>query len=97
MAWPSGSKTLAKATHTIPFPKGIKVQVQVADQAMLDWEDRDVVVFTVKKGDECKTESALSIAIKAAFTAVSAATTGGYSAAAAGLGIIIGDSAMSAC
>ncbi|KAM3064994.1 hypothetical protein ACMFMG_001202 [Clarireedia jacksonii] len=97
MAWPSGNRLMAKATHMIPFPKEIKVQVQVAAQATLDWEDRDTVVFTVKKGNECKSENALSIAIKAAFTAASAATTGGVSAAAAGLGIVIGDSAMSAC
>jgi len=71
--------------------------VQVADQAVLDWEDRDVVVFEVTKGSECKAESALSIAIKAAFSAVSAATTGGTSAAAAGLGIVVGSSAMGAC
>ncbi|KAH8649741.1 hypothetical protein BGZ60DRAFT_498991 [Tricladium varicosporioides] len=96
-AWPSGGKLLAKATHTIPFPKQIKVQVQVAQQAMLDWEDRDVVVFEVKKGNECKDEGLLGIAIKAAFSAVSAATTGGVSAAAAGLGVIVGDSVTGSC
>ncbi|KAF7888002.1 uncharacterized protein EAF01_011156 [Botrytis porri] len=75
-AWPSGSKFLAQATHTLPFPKQIKVQVQVAQQAMLDWEDRDTVVFTVEKGNDCKVDSVLSMAIKGAFKAVSTVTTG---------------------
>ncbi|KAF5868169.1 uncharacterized protein Bfra_007365 [Botrytis fragariae] len=96
-AWPSGSKILAEATHTLPFPKQIKVQVQVAEQAMLDWEDRDTVVFTVEKGNECKVDSVLSLAIKGAFKAVSAATTGGVSAVANGLGLVVGELAAGAC
>ncbi|TGO54626.1 hypothetical protein BCON_0104g00230 [Botryotinia convoluta] len=96
-AWPSGSKILAEATHTIPFPKQINVQVQVAEHAMLDWEDRDTVVFTVEKGNECKADSVLSLAIKGAFKAVSAATTGGVSAVANGLGFVVGELAAGAC
>ncbi|TEY70263.1 hypothetical protein BOTCAL_0108g00180 [Botryotinia calthae] len=96
-AWPSGGKILAEATHTIPFPKEIKVQVQVAEQAMLDWEDRDTVVFTVEKGNECKVDSVLSIAIKAAFKAASTVTTGGVSAVANGLGTVVGELASGAC
>ncbi|THV46283.1 hypothetical protein BGAL_0398g00050 [Botrytis galanthina] len=96
-AWPSGSKILAEATHTLPFPKQIKVQVQVAQQAMLDWEDRDTVVFTMEKGNECKVDSVLSLAIKGAFKAVSAATTGGVSAVATGLGFVVGELAAGAC
>lgn len=71
--------------------------MQVAQQAMLDWEDRDTVVFTVEKGNECKVDSVLSLAIKGAFKAVSAATTGGVSAVATGLGFVVGELAAGAC
>lgn len=64
---------------------------------MLDWEDRDTVVFTMEKENECKVDSILSIAIKAAFKAASTVTTGGVSAVANGLGNVVGELAWGAC
>ncbi|KAK6603960.1 hypothetical protein H4I95_05863 [Botrytis cinerea] len=96
-AWLSGEKILAEATHTFPFPKEIKVQVQVAEQAMLEWEDRDTVVFAVEKGNEWKVDSEFSIAIKAAFKDASTVTTSGISAVANGLGNVVGELAWGAC
>ncbi|KAM0166779.1 hypothetical protein ACHAQE_000985 [Botrytis cinerea] len=96
--WPSGEKILAEASHRFPFPKEIKVQVQVAEQAMLEWEDRDTVVFAVEKVNEWKVDSELNIAIKAAFKDASTVTTSGIiSAVANGLGNVVGELAWGAC
>lgn len=71
--------------------------MQVAEQAMLEWEDRDTVVFAVEKGNEWKVDSELSIAIKAAFKDASTVTTSGISVVANGLGNVVGELAWGAC
>ncbi|KAH6678563.1 hypothetical protein B0J14DRAFT_688614 [Halenospora varia] len=89
----SSGKGVALATHNIPFPKEIKVVVQIADQAVLSWDDRDSVVAKVvnKNAKGCSTDKASSLALKAVFSAVSAVATGGYSALATGLGAVAGE------
>jgi hypothetical protein len=85
--------------HTMPFPKQITVRVQTAEQAVLDWDDRDTVIINVKhtSSKNCFAEKTIATLFKAAFSAAAAVATGGASAAAAGLGVIVGKGVEASC
>ncbi|CAG8976732.1 hypothetical protein HYALB_00012530 [Hymenoscyphus albidus] len=89
--YPSGNKVLGTCKHTITFPKEILVQIQVADQQVLDWDDRDTVVIKVYSGKDCRKDSVgVKNILGAILSAGAAVSSGGFSAVAGGLGAIMG-------
>lgn len=82
---------------TFPFPKQITIQVQVAKQSMLDWDDRDFVKITTESDKtDCKADKMFGL-ISGLFGVASAVATGGVSAGLSGLGAVSGIAASGSC
>jgi hypothetical protein len=99
-AWPVGRNQVeGTCQHTVPFPKQITVRVQTAAQSVLDWDDRDTIIIAIKhtSSKSCFAEKSIAALLTAAFSAASAVATGGASAAASGLGVVVGKAVAGSC
>ena len=78
--------------HSVPVPREIKVQVQLADQVNPEWTDQDTITITTvytgngKKG-LCESQNPISTVLAGLFS-LAALAGGAFGAAAAGLGAL---------